>query len=232
MIVMRIDREMARHALPLVLIAALSVAACAGSKAHDRRLQDQIESIRLSPFALENRISAVETGLTPKTPPGAGGQAGGAPLGQTPSKAEAAPSVADEGPDALYDTALRLLRQEDKPEEARVALERFAQLYPQHKRLPNVLYWTGECFYDQREYPAAILAFRKVVVEHPKHSKAAAALLKMGYSYLSLDDVSNAQDYLGRVEQLYPGTEPAATARAALERLNARLQPASKEDGS
>jgi TolA-binding protein len=76
-----------------------------------------------------------------------------------------------------------------------------------------------------------VLAFKEVAAGFPEHPKAPAALLKMGYSYLGLNDPQNARDYLGRVERLYPESEAAPLARAALQQLDGRLEGPPAEAG-
>jgi tol-pal system protein YbgF len=147
-----------------------------------------------------------------------------------PAATAEAPETKD-SPEALYEAALKLLLEEHQAAEAKAALERFVAEHPGHALVPNALYWTGECLYDQRDWAAAVLAFRQVAADFPDHPKAAAALLKMGYSYLRLKDETNASDYLGRVGRLYPGSQEAARASAALERLDQAARKAPRAAG-
>jgi len=43
------------------------------------------------------------------------------------------------------------------------------------------------------DYPNAILAFKRVITHYPERSKVPGALLKIGYSYMALDDPVNAR---------------------------------------
>jgi tol-pal system protein YbgF len=97
----------------------------------------------------------------------------------------------------------------------------FLVTYPKSSLAPNAEYWLGECFYTQNRYSDAILAFQNVVAQYPKHHKASASLLKVGYAYERLDDRQNALFYLQQLVENYPGSEPESLARAALNRLRA-----------
>ncbi len=52
-----------------------------------------------------------------------------------------------------------------------------------------------------------------MVSKYPGHPKAAAALLKAGYAYESLNDGANARFYWQILLDDYPGSAPAALAR-------------------
>jgi len=229
---------MARIALPLLLVAGLTVG-CAGFQKGPDPVPDQLQSIRLTQLGLESRLANVEARLAeiapprapearskeaaPKQPAGAG-PATEAKAPAVPAQAATATEAPAKEPDpaeAAYEKGLALLRDAHQPREARAAFAAFLKEHPKHALAPNALYWSGECLYDLKEYADAIPVFKEVAVSYPQHPKAAAALLKMGYSYLGLEDTANARDYLGRVEKLYPGSDVAPLAKAALERLNA-----------
>jgi len=228
---------MARFALPLLLLAALSAASCAGFQKGPHPLQDQLEALRLAQLGTETRLGAVESRLADierTRRREAAAQKAAAAQAEAPGEPAATPAPTPEpgSPEALYEQALRLLQGEKKPAEARALFERLAKEYPQHALAPNARYWSGECLYDLKDYAAAVVAFKEVVAGYPESPKAAAALLKMGYSYLGLNDTANARDYLGRVERLYPDSEAAPLARAALQRLDTGAGgPAAAEGG-
>jgi tol-pal system protein YbgF len=118
----------------------------------------------------------------------------------------------------LYKRALNLIRQ-NKPEQARHLLLDFKDKYPQSKLTPNILYWIGETYYDQNQFAKAILTFKQVVQNFPKHHKAVHALLKIAYAYERLNDTNNALFYLKILTQDYPGSEAAKKAREKLKQL-------------
>lgn len=122
---------------------------------------------------------------------------------------------------AAYDKALALVLS-GKTAEGRAALESFLAKHPGGSLEPNAQYWLGESYYHEKRFPESIVAFKKVHQEHPKHPKAAAALLKIGYAYDQLGDTSNARFYLDVLLQDYPRSEPAPMARKRLDSLAKR----------
>lgn len=117
-----------------------------------------------------------------------------------------------------YDRALAFLW-DGKPIEARSLLNEFLVDFPNSSLAPNALYWLGETYYSQQRYAQAVLTFRDVMRRFPKHSKAAASLLKIGYSYEQLGDVQNARFYLKALLKDYPDSDPAALAKAKLKQI-------------
>ncbi|THB64475.1 MAG: tol-pal system protein YbgF [Desulfovibrio sp.] len=119
---------------------------------------------------------------------------------------------------ALYDRALALTRN-GQTAQARPLFEQFLSGAPRHELAPNAYYWLGETFYHEHDYGQAILTFKEVPRLYPDHSKAPAAMLKIGFSYEKLGDVSNARFYLQTLVEEYPGSEPAQLAAAKLREL-------------
>lgn len=137
------------------------------------------------------------------------------PVEKMTAKAAPAPARPGAGEQAEYDKALAVLRA-GKPEEGRKRFEAFVSSWPRSGLVPNALYWIGESHYNQDRFADAVISFRKVHQDHPRHAKAAAALLKMGMSYQKLGDVQNARFYWEALVQDYAGSEPAALARKLL----------------
>lgn len=95
----------------------------------------------------------------------------------------------------------------------------FLQKHPQGALAPNARYWLGECHYSLKEYDEAIIAFKDVAGKYPTHNKAAASLLKLGYSYANMGDSQNARFYLQLLLDDFPGSEPAKLGRQKLQSL-------------
>ena len=134
------------------------------------------------------------------------------------AKKKAAPVRKPSGSQAMYDSAYAKYNAGDF-EGARGAFDEFLKKYPKSKLVPNALYWKGETFYSQKNYPQAILAFKEVTGRFPKNAKAAAALLKIGMSYDRVGDPDNAIFYLRALVEDFPGSGPAAMGRKELSRL-------------
>lgn len=128
------------------------------------------------------------------------------------TKKDAEPSLSGH---ELYDYALALYRK-DEPGQARILFTRFLDSNQGDPLCANAQYWIGETYYDQKQFPQAILAFREVSAKYPDHPKAAAALLKTALSYEKLSDVGNTRFYLQALVDRYPDSGPAKLARQKL----------------
>jgi len=91
--------------------------------------------------------------------------------------------------------------------------------FPNNELSGNAQYWIGEIYYAQGEFNTAIEEFRKVITNYPQSKKAVAALLKMGYCSMKLDDLVNARIYFLNVTQQYPNSEEACLAKLRLDEL-------------
>lgn len=137
---------------------------------------------------------------------------------EVPAASSATVYQSRSGAQQLYRKALDLA-QGEKPERARPLFQEFLQKYPKNALAPNALYWLGETYYAQKDYPQAILAFKDVTARYPEHHKSAAALLKIGMSYRNVGDTDNALFYLRTLVDEHPGSEPARMARELLRDL-------------
>jgi tol-pal system protein YbgF len=131
------------------------------------------------------------------------------------AKAPPAPPAPRLSPLALYQKSLDALRRKEHGD-AIAGFRDLMQAYPKHALAENSRYWTGEAYYDQKNYSAALAEFRKLVREHAGGHKAPDALLKAGYCHQKLGDQKSARNLLGQVVELYPKS---AAAKLAAERL-------------
>ncbi|MCA1945431.1 MAG: tol-pal system protein YbgF [Desulfovibrio sp.] len=140
--------------------------------------------------------------------PGAAG-----PAAPAATAAKGKPAV---NPTASYEEAVKLI-QAGKIDRGRQLLNAYIQENPKGAMLPNAYYWLGETYYHDKRYAQAILTFKEVTARFPKHDKAAAALLKIGYAYEQLGDKPNARFYLGTLVKEYPRSGSAGLAKDALQ---------------
>jgi tol-pal system protein YbgF len=98
-------------------------------------------------------------------------------------------------------------------------LTAFAAKYPNHKLMPNVLYWKGEAYFAEKDYENAILAFQDVVDRYPSGDKAPDAMYKQGLAFLSLNDRKNARVLLELVSSKYPKSKAAELAKKKLSEI-------------
>ena len=122
------------------------------------------------------------------------------------------------GPRERYQQALQKLRS-GHPEAARQALKSFIKDHASHELAPNAYYWLAETYYSQKKYAQSILAFKEVTERFPEHHKAADALLKIGYAYVNLGDLENADFYLSLLIEDYPQSKAVDLARKKLEKI-------------
>jgi tol-pal system protein YbgF len=120
---------------------------------------------------------------------------------------------------ALYRRSFEAL-QTGRHQEAVRGFEGFLRAYPAHDLADNSQYWLGECFYDRKDYVSAVREFRKVIEHYPSGNKVPDALLKVGYSYLSLGSTEAGRQTLLQLQRSYPRHETAALAAARLAELD------------
>lgn len=118
---------------------------------------------------------------------------------------------------AQYNAALGMYRSGQYQE----AISRFQSLLAQsmtNDLSDNCQYWTGECYYDMRNYRQAIVEFEKVFT-FPKSNKDPDAQLKLGLCYMNLGDTAKAGEEFNRLITNYPKSSYVARAHVYLSRL-------------
>jgi tol-pal system protein YbgF len=102
---------------------------------------------------------------------------------------------------------------------ALVGFQDYLRKSPDSELADNAQYWIGECYYAQRDFRKAIEEFSRVEQTYPKADKVPAALLKIAYSYLQLEDRAAARRILRDLVARFSSTEEAAQGRAKLQML-------------
>jgi tol-pal system protein YbgF len=115
-------------------------------------------------------------------------------------------------PEEMYEVAVGQVKG-GNPKKGRETLTDFAVKYPDHKLIPNVLYWKGEAFYAEKDFENAILTFQDVVDRYPRGDKAPDAMFKQGLAFLALKDSKNARIVLDLVQKKYPKSKAAEMAK-------------------
>lgn len=136
-----------------------------------------------------------------------------------------------ESPDAvaLYRKSFEALRA-GRHDDAVQGFRDFVRAHANHELADNSQYWLGECFYDRKDYAAAVREFRKVIERYPSGNKVPDALLKVGFSYLSLGSNEAGRQTLLQLQRSYPRHEAASLAAARIAELD-RSAPPSDETG-
>lgn len=139
---------------------------------------------------------------------------------RAPSRAKAAAKkvAPAPGPDEAYARALNDY-EGGRHAQARDRFAAFILAFPQHRLVPNALYWTGETWYAQGRYDQAAEAFSRVLREHPRHAKSPDALLKLAYAALRQGDANKARSYLDQLDARYPQSPASRLGRQARARL-------------
>jgi tol-pal system protein YbgF len=106
-----------------------------------------------------------------------------------------------------------------KEEEARAALDRFLELYPDHEGVPQALYRKAESYFNEGEYSQSANVF-KVVVERYRESKwAPYAMLRQGECFEALERPDDAEAFYRALIQLWPNGRAAAEAKQKIKDL-------------
>jgi tol-pal system protein YbgF len=160
---------------------------------------------------IEKRLAAIEERI---------GKLAASPAAAPASAAVPAPESPREwkSPEEMYEVGVGLVKG-GNPKRGRETLSDFAVKYPNHKLIPNVLYWKGEAFYAEKDFENAILTFQDVVDRYPQGDKAPDAMYKQGLSFLSLKDTKNARILLDLVPKKYPKSKAAEMAKKKLKEI-------------
>jgi len=121
-------------------------------------------------------------------------------------------------PEEMYEVAVGQVKG-GNPKKGRETLTDFAAKYPDHKLIPNTLYWKGEAYYAEKDFENAILTFQDVVDRYPREEKASDAMYKQGLSFLALKDNRNARVLLDLVQKKYPKSNAAGMAKKKLREI-------------
>jgi tol-pal system protein YbgF len=141
-------------------------------------------------------------------------------LAAAPAAVPVAPESPREwkSPEEMYEVAVGQVKG-GNPKKGRETLSDFASRYPNHKLIPNALYWKGEALYAEKDFENAILTFQDVVDRYPRGEKAPDAMYKQGLSFLALKDSKNARILLDLVQKKYPKSKAAEMAKKKLKEI-------------
>ena len=117
-----------------------------------------------------------------------------------------------------YRDAFELLKQR-KYSEAVDAFNDLLRRYPQGQFSDNARYWLAETYYVQRNYPAALAEFDRLVQLTPGSSKVPAAMLKIGYIQYEQEAYDQARAALQQVVVKYPDSTEARLAKSRLDKM-------------
>ena len=90
---------------------------------------------------------------------------------------------------------------------------------PQNRLADNSQYWLGECYYSKMEFIRAISEFENVF-SFPGTDKDDDAQLKIGMSYLAMNNIVDAKIQFQKLLDVYPDSEYAISARDHLKQIS------------
>jgi len=125
------------------------------------------------------------------------------------------PTPSRQAMDALYKNAMQTYERKEFAA-AREQFRAFLAVYPKGDLSDNAQFWIGECYYSEKNYEKAIIAYDDVIKKYPKGTKVPSALLKQALCWLELGDKTFARSLLTRVIKDYPRSEQAKIAKEKL----------------
>lgn len=161
---------------------------------------------------LEARSSSIAAN-PPAATPGAPDTTGGRPAPP--------PGAGEPGADELMDISVQQLRR-GSPGTARAGLGEFLRRFPDHPRVVDALFFTGEAWTAEQRADSAAVAYRAVLQRFPRSPRAPSALYKLGLQALAGGRTTEARDAFSRVVGTYPTSEEASLARERLRSLPPR----------
>ncbi len=120
-----------------------------------------------------------------------------------PAPTEVREQSAQQAEKAVYENAFAYIRAKQF-DQAKKALQRQLQDYPDGKYADNAYYWLGEVDMAKGLYDDARISFEMVLTDFPESSKVPDACYKLGRVYDMLGDSEKSRQALLTVIQQYP----------------------------
>jgi len=105
----------------------------------------------------------------------------------------------------------------------------FIKKFPGSDFVPLAKFWVAESYFATRDFKRAISEYQKIISDHPKHPKAAGALLKQGESFYQLGLFDEAKVFLEKVTREHAETRESDSASQILKRISLQLDAKTKE---
>ena len=80
-------------------------------------------------------------------------------------------------------------------------------------------YWLAESLYSQNKYSEALDIFNQIISEYPDSEKMMESILKSGFSYQEMGDLSSAEAIFKRVIREYPNSSASSLAEERLDKI-------------
>lgn len=138
-------------------------------------------------------------------------------LAVTQPAGEKEPDEAKVPPNELYKAGLNAVR-EGKTEEAREKFKQYLRDYPDGPLANNAQFWTGESYYNEKNYERAIIEYDDVIKKYPQGIKVPAAMLKQAMAFERIKDSKTAQALFKKLVKKYPDSEEARIAKKKIKK--------------
>ncbi|MGB6874652.1 MAG: tol-pal system protein YbgF [Candidatus Acidiferrales bacterium] len=161
-------------------------------------------------------------GTNPDTTPPAGTDSSTSPTQTPPSPATNQPATSSLQPisgDTLYSNGSRDLNS-GHYDLSRQEFNDYLKNFPDGPFASNSQFYLGEIAYAQSDYGAAISAYDSLIVNYPKSSKVAPAMLEKGRALIQTHKTTSAEREFHELIRRFPGTDEAKKAEEALRSLS------------
>lgn len=147
------------------------------------------------------------TGVTHLAPPpGVLGTLSPQDAAATPQPVDTPPpatQLASNDTHAQYQAAMNLLAKQQY-DAASASLQAFVAANPKAPEAGDAFYWIGSVAYLQKDYPSAAHAFAEVIKKYPTNPKGADSMLKLGQSFIAMNQKDEGCTALRALPARYP----------------------------
>ena len=117
-----------------------------------------------------------------------------------------------------FESSFELLRKGDYVS-AEIALREYIKDFPMGSYTDDAKYWLAESLFSQDKFSEALDIFNEIIVEYPGSEKMMESILKSGFSYQELGDLSSAEAIFMRVIREYPNSSASSLADERLKKI-------------
>ena len=117
-----------------------------------------------------------------------------------------------------FESSFELLRKGDYVS-AEIALREYIKDFPMGSYTDDAKYWLAESLFSQDKFSEALDIFNEIIVDYPGSEKMMESILKSGFSYQELGDLSSAEAIFMRVIRDYPNSSASSLAKERLKKI-------------
>ena len=196
------------------LLSIITICQFSGCGVYEAQVNDSIEvhnqSIENRVTSLENKIDALKQELN---------QLEMMIQSQARDKSEQKlKSNNSENAKESFESSFELLRKGDYVS-AEIALREYIKDFPMGSYTDDAKYWLAESLFSQDKYSEALDIFNEIIIEYPDSEKMMESILKSGFSYQELGDLSSAEAIFMRVIRDYPNSSASSLAKERLKKI-------------